>query len=157
MSTQVPNLRISVFLWLKLVWKLRKRGKGVRESGAFLLGPASGGRVREFICYDDLDLHCLDSGIIRFDGRGFVPLWKYCSDRKLKVLADVHTHPSAWTGQSEADRTHPMVAQVGHLALILPNFAMKAWSTKGAGVYRYLGKEQWETLPTQSLKVQLFA
>ena len=142
-------------MWLRLVRQLRLRGQGVRESGAFLLGSARGGPVRGFICYDDLDPHCLDSGIIRFDGRGFVPLWKHCSEKKLKVLADVHTHPSGWTGQSEADRTHPMIAQAGHLALILPHYATKSWfGPQGAGFYRYLGNERWETLQRQSLKLQ---
>lgn len=157
MNIMAPKLRIPVVAWLRLVWQLRKRGHGRRESGAFLLGPSSGGVISGFICYDDLDPRCLDTGIIRFDGRGYVPLWTHCSERKLKVVADVHTHPEGWTGQSEADRTHPMVAQVGHLALILPHFAQDSWfGPKGAGFFRYLGEERWETLPIQSLKLSIF-
>ncbi len=151
------ELRIPWILWLRLIWQLRKRGEGRRESGAFLLGPGCRGRVSDFLCYDDLDSRCLDRGIIRFDGRGYVPLWKYCSDHKLKVIADVHTHPSTWTAQSEADRSHPMVAQSGHTALILPCYARRSWfGPKGAGLFRYLGGGHWETLSTSSLHLSLF-
>lgn len=151
------ELRLPFFLWFRLVWKLRQRGGGVRESGAFLLGPRSGGQVSDFICYDDLDPRSLDTGIIRFDGAGFVALWNYCGKRKLKVVGDVHTHPSTGTRQSEADRTHPMVAQSGHLALILPSYAQHLWfGPTGAGFYRYLGDGRWKTLPVQSLKITLF-
>lgn len=157
MTTMVPDLRISWLTWLRLVWRLRQRGRGVRESGAFLLGPKDGGRVSEFVCYDDLDPNSLDTGIIRFDGSGYVPLWNYCSKRNLKVVADVHTHPGVWTDQSEADRNHPMVAQCGHLALILPNYSQHSWfGLKGAGFYRYLGDGHWETLSTRAFGITLF-
>lgn len=152
-----PELEISRALWLRLVWQLRRRGGGKRESGAFLLGPTEGGRISSFICYDDLDPRCLHTGIIRFDGSGYVPLWKRCAERRLKVVADVHTHPTSWTGQSTADEAHPMVAQSGHLALILPSYAQRSWSgLKGAGFYRYLGQGGWETLSTAALKLTIF-
>ena len=64
----------SWFLWRRLLTELRKRGRGkIRESGAFLLGLRRNGRARivDFVPYDDLDPNCLDSGIIRFDGRYF--------------------------------------------------------------------------------------
>ena len=151
------ELSISRLMWLRLSWRLRQRGGGERESGAFLLGPKSGGRVTGFICYDDLDPRCLDTGIIRFDGRGYVSLWKACAERKLKVVADVHTHPGDWTEQSEADRTHPMIAQLGHLALILPNFAQHSlFGPNGAGFFRYRGDGRWETMPPSSLRLTLF-
>ncbi len=157
MTTKEFELRIPFFVWFCLVWKLHQRGGGVRESGAFLLGPRTGGRVSAFICYDDLDPHSLDTGIIRFDGAGFIPLWNYCRQRNLKVVADIHTHPSTRISQSEADRTHPMVAQSGHLALILPSYAQQSWfGPNGAGFYRYLGDGRWETLPAASLKLTLF-
>jgi proteasome lid subunit RPN8/RPN11 len=152
------ELKISRVLWFRLAWQLQRRGGGIRESGAFLLGRSGKrGKVSDFICYDDLDPRCLDSGIIRFDGSGYVPLWKLCAERGMKVVADVHTHPTTWTEQSGADCAHPMVAQSGHLALILPRFAQRSLSSlKGAGVYRYHGQGNWETLPARSVKLTLF-
>src|SRR5271166_1390760 len=100
---QTVRLEIPALLWWRLVRQLKRRGGGRRESGAFLLGKTGSSKVSCFICYDDLDKSALDTGIIVFRGRGFVRLWEYCKAQAMKVLADVHTHSGAWTGQSEAD------------------------------------------------------
>lgn len=137
-----PQLKIPTMLWRRLFSELRRRSNGSRESGAFLLG--RGRKVSRFICYDDLDPHALDSGIVRINGGAFVLLWDFCARHSHKVLADIHTHPSDWTEQSWSDRTNPVVAQAGHVAIILPCFAAaKRPSLKGAGIFEYLGDHQW--------------
>jgi proteasome lid subunit RPN8/RPN11 len=144
------KLKIQILLWRRLLHQLRRRGSGERESGAFLLGKPGASRISRFICYDDLDETALETGIITFHAVGFVRLWEICETESLKVLADVHTHPSAWTGQSESDRTHPMIAMAGHVAVILPHFAQRTKSTlNGAGVYEYLGNHEWKTWPVK--------
>jgi len=75
------HLTISIWLWIRLIRQLRKRGYGHRESGAFLLGRNGQSRITRFICYDDLDPEALDSGIVVFRGLGFVPLWEFCRGR----------------------------------------------------------------------------
>jgi hypothetical protein len=90
------ELSCSRALWRRLGAALRERGADVRESGAFLLGPKDNGgraRITAFVLYDELDPRCLDSGIIRFDGRYFGALWERCRSTHVTVLADVHTHP----------------------------------------------------------------
>jgi hypothetical protein len=65
----------SWWLWRRLTRALWLRGlRGQRESGAFLLGRRQGGlaRIEDFILYDDLDRHCLDSGIVHFGALGRV-------------------------------------------------------------------------------------
>lgn len=143
------ELSCSRALWRRLVGALRERGAGVRESGAFLLGPrAKGGRPRvtEFMLYDDLDPHCLDTGIIRFDGRYFGALWERCRSTQATVLADVHTHPRG-PEQSDSDRAHPMVTRAGHVALIFPHFARGAVDPRDVGIYRYRGDKKWAAVP----------
>jgi len=140
------KLEIPLLLWQQMILELRNRGMGERESGAFLLAKQNSRRVERFICYDDLDETALDSGIIMFHANGFVRLWNICSDMGFKVIADVHTHPDAWTGQSYADKSHPMVAQTGHISLIVPDYAQgNDNSLKGVGVYEYLGSHKWKT------------
>ena len=142
------ELSCSWFLWRRLKAKLRERDRwGRRESGAFLLGCRDGGNARivDFVLYDDLDPHALDSGIVRFDGRYFSDLWAICKSRGLTVVADVHVHPGG-SGQSDSDRAHPMICQAGHIALILPRFATGAQPRCGIGIYRYLGGKQWDTV-----------
>jgi hypothetical protein len=126
--------------------ELKKRGKGKKESGAFLLGPQSGDReITEFICYNDLDLTAFESGIIIFNGDGYIPLWKKCIKEGLKVWADVHTHPTDWTGQSASDMANPMVAQKGHIALIVPDFARRRRQLlDGVGIHEFLGERKWK-------------
>lgn len=150
------SLEVPSFLWYLALNQLRKRGYGQRESGAFLLGKPGSNRVSRFICYDDLDETALETGIITFHAAGFVRLWEICEKNRLRVLADVHTHPSAWTGQSESDRTHPMVAQAGHFGLILPHFAQRSkCSLSGAGIYEYLGNHTWKQWPTKRGPVRI--
>ena len=142
------ELSCSWFLWRRLLTCLRERGLNKsRESGAFLLGHHNGGRIRitDFILYDDLDPHCLDTGIVRFDGRYFGKLWELCKTRGLTVVADVHVHPGG-SQQSESDRTHPMISSKGHLALILPHFAASPLSRHEIGIYRYQGSKRWQTI-----------
>jgi hypothetical protein len=150
-------LRISIWLWMRLIRQLRRRGSRRRESGAFLLGKRGARKVTKFICYDDLDPTALDTGIIVFHGAGFVPLWDYCTREEMSVVADVHTHGDRWTGQSATDRTHPMIGQPGHVSLIVPHFAFRnLLSLRGVGIYEYLGNHEWIDRAHQLLQLTLF-
>jgi hypothetical protein len=143
------ELSCSWFLWRRLLARLRERGRNrSRESGAFLLGRRQDGRARivDFVLYDDLDPHCLDSGIVRFDGRYFSELWALCKTRGLTVVADIHVHPDG-SGQSDSDRTHPMISRAGHIALILPRFADAPQPRRDIGLCRYEGAKRWTIVP----------
>ncbi len=148
-------VNIPSLLWMRLLRQLRKRGGYYRESGAFLLGKTGSRRVCKFLCYDELDERALDSGIVMVHAIGFVRLWDICQQENLRVLADVHTHPTGWNEQSESDRTHPMVAQPGHIAMILPNYAKpNRKRLAGAAVYEYLGDHNWKSWPTKSAPIK---
>ena len=141
-----PEHRLScpAHLWRAGLAELRRRGDGRRESGAFLLGRRDGQRraIARFAYYDDLDPRCLDSGIVVFDGAGFPALWSLCREAGLEVVADVHTHPGA-PRQSPADRANPMIAQAGHVALIVPDFARRGRRAAELGIYEYAGEHRW--------------
>ena len=143
------ELSCSWCLWRRLCRRLRERGRNrTRESGAFLLGRRVGGgaRIHDFALYDDLDPGCLDTGIVRFDGRHFGELWALCKAKGLTVVADVHVHPGG-VGQSTSDREHPMIAVEGHVSLILPRFAALPLRRRNIGMYRYRGGKQWSAVP----------
>jgi proteasome lid subunit RPN8/RPN11 len=145
------ELSCTWWCWQRLLKGLRARGRGVRESGAFLLGTrdaAGRRRIVDFVLYDDIDPHALDTGIVRLDGRHFGKLWELCKARALTVVADVHTHPGG-AEQSGSDRTHPIIARAGHLALIIPNFATSPVRRQAVGVYRYGGGGRWHTVPAK--------
>jgi hypothetical protein len=156
MKTLETNLTMTEAFWQAMLSELARRGRGTRESGAFLLGNTGSRQICRFICYDDLDPSALNSGIIVFDGAGYVGLWHFCSENKMTVLADIHTHPDEWTGQSRSDQTNPMVGQIGHIALIAPFYAQfQPASLDGVGIYEYLGNHNWKTWEPKSKKVQI--
>ncbi len=141
-------VRVPLLGWAQVIFQLRRRGKGVAESGAFLLGPQNSmsGRVTTYVCYDDLDREAYQSGAIAFHAVGHAALWEYCKKNKLQVLADVHTHPGQSVQQSPIDQRNPMIPMQGHTAIIVPNFAHTAWwSLDAVGVYEYLGDFKWRT------------
>jgi proteasome lid subunit RPN8/RPN11 len=153
---KMPPFKISQSLWQNLLAELRQRGGVQRESGAFMLAKKGSREVASFICYDDLDEKALETGIITFHAVGFVKLWSFCQRNGLAVVADVHTHPSQWTGQSESDRIHPMVAVKGHIALILPEYgAPNCLPLNGASVYEYKGNHKWKNHKLKSVPFQI--
>jgi hypothetical protein len=140
-------IRLPVILWRELILQLRKRSAGRRESGAFLLGVSqkNSNQVTRYICYDDLDPNAYQHGAIAFHAVGHAALWQSCRKNRLRVLADVHTHPRGVL-QSPTDQQNPMVPVVGHTALIVPNFARTPWwSLRTVGIYEYLGDWNWRT------------
>lgn len=141
------KLRFSRTLWHGMVTELARRGGGTRESGAFLLTPrvADGRTVTRVVYFDDLDADCLTGGI-SLAGTAFPRLWDLCDEHEVRVAGDVHTHPGDWVGQSPTDQDNPMVAQIGHLALIIPGLAQQHVRPDQVGVHEYLGDDGWRSV-----------
>jgi proteasome lid subunit RPN8/RPN11 len=138
-----PEILCDEALWRAGVAELRRRGGGQRESGAFLLGrKGSTRRIEEFVFYDDIDPDALRTGIVEIDGRRLGELWSHCRATGRTVVADVHVHPGGFE-QSDSDRANPIIAEIGHIAMILPDFAEKATSPGAIGVFEYRGARQW--------------
>jgi proteasome lid subunit RPN8/RPN11 len=145
--TEAP-FKISRRMWKQLLAELVRRGDGRRESGAFLLADRDGTSVTVVAYYDDLDANCLTGGI-SFASSGFTELWRICGAKGLKVVADLHTHPGQRVMQSDIDATNPMIARVGHVAMIVPCYG-HARSVRDCGVHIYLGSRQWFQVPADS-------
>ena len=150
------KLSFSLLLWVRLTKTLRRRSAGVRESGAYLLGirREESRRIIGFVPYDDLDPACLNRGYIKLSGRSLAKLWAICEERRLEVLADVHVHPGDAT-QSSVDRANPMISIPGHVALILPRYAIGRIRRSEIGMYVYLGAKRWDAVPYLSRKAFL--
>src|SRR4051812_19069678 len=119
-------LRIRRPDWDAMIAELARRGEGRRESGAFLLGDRNGEprTITRVVYLDDLDPNCL-TGAIEFDGLAYSKLWDICDAEGRRVVGDVHTHPGPSVRQSGTDATNPMIAQAGHVAVIVPHFAQR--------------------------------
>lgn len=149
-------LRMRLRDWDPMIAELGRRGRGTRESGAFLLADRAGDRrrVTRVVYLDALDPNCLQGGIV-FDGLAYSKLWDICDAEQLVVIGDVHTHPGPGVHQSGIDAENPMVAQEGHVALILPDFAMHTMLPREVGVHRYDGRG-WRTWTGKGASRRLF-
>lgn len=151
MAANLP-LSLPRLLWWNLVKALRVRGEGRRESGAFLMGSGKSDdrRIVMFICYDDLDPQAL-VGSIQFHASGYSALWKLCSEKAIRVLADIHTHPNSVVDQSPIDSRNPMLPVPGHIALIAPNFGLTSkLSLSGVGMHVFQGRGNWASFTHHS-------
>ena len=141
-----PDHRLSMpkAIWRIMLAELRRRGNGRTEAGAFLLGQIDGERrqVSAIVYYDQLDPGAYASGVCVLHGDAFARLWQHCREHHLTVVADVHTHP-AQAFQSGSDRTNPMVAREGHIAIIVPNFAGEPLAQEELGIFEYRGDHKW--------------
>lgn len=138
-----PEIFCAAETWQAGMAELRRRAGGCRESGAFLLGSKGRERqINEFIYYDDIDPNALSTGIVIIDGRKLGALWDHCRATGQEVVADVHVHPCGY-GQSGSDRANPIIAEVGHKAFIIPDYARRATLPGRIGVYEYLGSRRW--------------
>jgi hypothetical protein len=142
----VPEHRVNCrfSLWKQIVIELARRGGHTHEAGVFLLGVEKNGRreVTETVFYDDLDPNVYATGVCVLHGEAFAKLWALCREKKLTVVADIHAHPGA-AFQSHSDKTNPMVAKAGHIAIIIPDFARWPVPAERLGIFEYRGQHQW--------------
>lgn len=142
-----PRIIIDTILWQEMIGELGRRGlDGRREAGCFLLASALGNqRVVTTVAYfDDLDPSCL-VGCIHFRQSGYRMLADLCSKEFLRVVADVHTHPSTSVSQSDIDQTHPMISRTGHIAIIVPHYGMRFVTARAVGVHEYRAQCGWRS------------
>jgi len=130
--------------WNGILKELDRRGGRHHEAGAFLLGQEQDGRrvIDSAVYYDDLDPKAYESGVCVLHANAFATLWQICRAQNKTVVADVHTHGGD-ARQSEADRTNPMVACEGHIAMIIPNFAVGRVPMSRISVLEYRGDHEW--------------
>ncbi len=142
-----PNCQLSCTsrLWRTVTDQLRLRTRDRHESGAFLLGKQKEDprKISAVVYYDDLDQRAYESGICIVRGPAFSKLWTICRERGLSVIADVHVHPTG-AGQSYSDKTNPTISTLGHVSIIVPNFARPPVRIHELGIYRYKGNYEWD-------------
>ncbi|KVP09135.1 Mov34/MPN/PAD-1 family protein [Burkholderia ubonensis] len=143
-----PLLELPTTLYAALIADLARSGRGVKESGAFLLGHANGVRrhVSSYLMYDAVATESSRRhAYVAFTAQEMARAWDYCYATGLQVVGDVHTHPKGPT-QSISDRAHPIVSVAGHVALIVPYFSMRDPRPNDLGVHIFEGNGHWRSL-----------
>ena len=143
-----PLLEVPARLYEQLIQDLAASGRGVRESGAFLLGTIDGRirKVTSYIMYETIaPVSSREHDYVALTGQEMAAAWDHCYRVGLEVVADVHTHPLG-PAQSLSDRAHPMVSVAGHVALIVPQFAMRDPTPADLGVHIFHGDSRWTSM-----------
>jgi len=143
-----PLLKLPRALYGNLVADLARSGAGVVESGAFLLGTLDSDErhVTGYLPYEAVASQSRRRpAYVAFTAEEMARAWDYCYRSKVQVVADVHTHP-AGPMQSLSDRAHPIVSLAGHVALIVPHFALHNPQPADLGVHQFLGGGRWRSL-----------
>lgn len=143
-SSSPPAVEFAPGVWNALMEDLRVRGQGRRESGAFLLAGADAATpvITSWLPYDELAPESLAYAYVRLESEAFTRLWTFCAEEQVKVVADIHTHPTG-PGQSASDKKYPMVAFAGHVALIAPWFAQRSPTPYDVSLNVYQGGGKW--------------
>lgn len=141
-----PLLEMPAAMFDALVADLAAAGQGRRESGAFLFGHLEPRRrVVEYRMYCEIAPESARrESYVTLTGAELARAWDHARSTRLHVIADVHTHPEG-PAQSRSDRAHPIVAVPGHVALIVPWFALKRPQPVDLGVHVFLGGGRWES------------
>lgn len=143
-----PLLEIPARLYGQLIHDLAASGRGVKESGAFLLG-TDDGRIRKVsshLMYEAIaPVSSGEHDFVALTAEEMAAAWDHCYRVGLKVVGDVHTHPLG-PAQSLSDRAHPMVSVAGHVALIVPRFAMLSPTPADLGVHIFHGGSRWTSI-----------
>ena len=143
-----PLLELPTALYAALIANLARSGRGVKEAGAFLLGHANGAsrRATSYLMYDTVATESSRKhAYVAFTAQEMARAWDHCYATGLQVVADVHTHPLE-PRQSVTDRAHPIVSVAGHVALIVPYFAMRNPRPADLGVHVFEGGGRWRSM-----------
>jgi proteasome lid subunit RPN8/RPN11 len=143
-----PLLELPAKTYGQLVQDLAASGRGVKEAGAFLLGTNDGvvRKVMSYLMYDAIAPESSrEHDYVALTGQEMAAAWDHCYRVGLEVVADVHTHPMG-PAQSPSDRAHPMVSVAGHVALIVPWFAMRDPMPADLGVHVFHGSGRWTSV-----------
>jgi proteasome lid subunit RPN8/RPN11 len=143
-----PLLEMPGALYSALIGDLAKSGRGIKEAGAFLLGSPGEERrlVSSYLMYDRVAIESSrEHAYVAFTAEEMARAWDHCYRTGLQAVADVHTHP-AGPSQSVTDRLHPIVSLAGHVALIVPFFALRNPQPVDLGVHVFLGEGRWRSM-----------
>ncbi|MBN8675446.1 MAG: Mov34/MPN/PAD-1 family protein [Chitinophagales bacterium] len=77
-----------------------------------------------------------------------INMWLY--QNGMTLVAQIHSHPRE-AYHSETDDRYPIMAVVGGLSIVIPDFAFRPFSIKDWAVYRLLPQRGWIKLSEQEV------
>jgi hypothetical protein len=73
-----------------------------------------------------------------------INIWLY--ENRMQLIAQLHAHPGE-AYHSGTDDAYPIMAQVGGLSLVLPDFAIRPFDVRDLAAYRLYPGRGWVRVP----------
>ena len=131
---------------------LRAFGRSGNEGFALWAGHIAGtvARVEQCIVPEQNSIQSEEGVGYFIDSSTLFKLNRYLSDRRLRLLAQVHSHPTE-AYHSTTDDAYAVVTAEGGFSLVVPYFARGPASIPTWAVYR-LRRGRWTALPTREVE-----
>jgi hypothetical protein len=135
---------------------LRKFGKSGYEGLVLWLGKVEGGKilVEKIITPPQTSIRSLEGVGYRVSGETLFKLNLYMNESGLRLIAQIHSHPSA-AYHSDADDKYAVATRQGSFSLVVPNFAAGPASLNQWAIYQLKGKKWKEVSNCKKDKVFL--
>jgi hypothetical protein len=139
------------YLSLKDAYKhMRNAGSHGFEGVALFAGKESGNDFKiETAIIPNQKAMSLEEGLLyAVDGDELhrINVWLY--ENKMSLIAQIHSHPSK-AYHSKTDDAFPIIATLGGLSIVVPDFAKGSIDVNTWAVYRLLPKSGWTELDVQ--------
>lgn len=75
----------------------------------------------------------------------------WLSENNLRLIGQIHSHPNR-AYHSETDDAYPIVATLGGISIVVPDFAMRAMDIDDWAIYRLYEKDGWIELTSNEVE-----
>jgi len=151
------RLHVSRPVWMATWYGLQRRSANEIEAACVWLGTRSEDieTALDVVFLDDLPGTVGRRLQHRTSRQAVAMLLDLARARGLRIVADIHTHPSEWVDLSDVDREHPIEYRPGLIALVLPTFALDPPDLTRTGVHEYIGRGEWVRIKSDVLPSRL--
>ena len=136
--------------------KMREAGQSRLEGVALFAGKEEGTTFKiETTIVPEQQAMSLEDGLLyAVDGEELhrINVWLY--ENKMSLIAQIHSHPTR-AFHSSTDDAYPIVATVGGISIVVPDFASRAIDISTWAVFRLSQEQGWIEL-NQTEKNNLF-
>lgn len=111
--------------------RLRDCGVGRRECVTYWLAPVQSDQVLAV----RHPRHAATATGYEVDGAWLTDLFLELSTSRLRIAAQLHSHPGNWVGHSGIDDAFAVVEMPGLISIVVPRFAVDGISPSACGIF----------------------